>query len=469
MARIKGKWEWYNVITDEPCSLIGRGFSFTSNNEPFIGLRIFVGAGGGVDVAYLYDDDEQGVYYMGDSEVVNSNYRTIDFGSTQQEIDDGLYDFIVRHAISRDPKTVRGKWRWNESIPATDSADLMRGCAVSFTSNDKSYDLLSIDTVDIGAGVGSTWALFYGSDTVCVGEAGSESIPISPEYREMDFGSAEQEVSHELYLYLLANATYLMPEIAEKLGRIAENEQRVYDAGYRTGYEQGEAAGVEQGKRSEYDLFWDTFQKNGDRRYYERAFADTTNGGRMWINGKNYRPKYPMKPLQAMQMYEYGYLPYEAIAAVDFSECTDFYGTFAYFSIVGTDKKFPPIDISSATRTQNMFGWCTGIKEIEEICVSETTPYSSCFAGTTNLVEVKFNGTIAQNGLNFKDCTQLSVQSIESVINHLSGTTTGLKVTFSRTAVNKAFETSEGANDGETSAEWAGLIATKSNWTIALA
>jgi hypothetical protein len=34
-------------------------------------------------------------------------------------------------------------------------------------------------------------------------------------------------------------------------------------------------------------------------------------------------------------------------------------------------------------------------------------------------------------------------------------------------AVNKAFETSEGANDGKTSTEWETLIGTKTNWTIA--
>ena len=41
-------------------------------------------------------------------------------------------------------------------------------------------------------------------------------------------------------------------------------------------------------------------------------------------------------------------------------------------------------------------------------------------------------------------------------------------VTFSQTAVNKAFETNEGANDGSTSTAWRELIATRPNWTFAL-
>lgn len=247
-----------------------------------------------------------------------------------------------------------------------------------------------------------------------------------------------------------------------------------YNKGYQIGYDDGNAEGIaegiEEGKRAEYDLFWDTFQKNGQRRYYERAFADTTNGGRMWVYGKNYKPKYPMKPLAAQDMYAYCFLPYEAMAAVDFSECKDFYNTFAYFAISNADKKFPPIDISSATRTQNLFAWATGIKEIEEICVSETTPYSSCFTGTTNLVEVKFNGTIAQKGLSFKDCAKLSKGSIEDVIEHLSDSTDGLTVTFSKAAVDKAYETSEGANDGSNSGVWLDdKLSYRPNWTISLA
>ena len=47
--------------------------------------------------------------------------------------------------------------------------------------------------------------------------------------------------------------------IADKLTTIAENEQRVYDAG----------------KQAQYDEFWDDFQKNGtEYMYYGYAFAN---------------------------------------------------------------------------------------------------------------------------------------------------------------------------------------------------
>ena len=51
----------------------------------------------------------------------------------------------------------------------------------------------------------------------------------------------------------------------------------------------------------------------------------------------------------------------------------------------------------------------------------------------------------------------------------LTDTASGKTITFSKTAVNKAFETSAGANDGSTSAEWLALVGTKPNWTISLA
>ena len=57
--------------------------------------------------------------------------------------------------------------------------------------------------------------------------------------------------------------------------------------------------------------------------------------------------------------------------------------------------------------------------------------------------------------------------SIESVVNCALNANT-VRLTFSEEAVNKAFETSEGANDGSNSTEWKALADTKKNWTITL-
>jgi hypothetical protein len=69
--------------------------------------------------------------------------------------------------------------------------------------------------------------------------------------------------------------------------------------------------------------------------------------------------------------------------------------------------------------------------------------------------------------------------TILRVYDALSTTTTGKTVTFKKTAVDAAFETSKGAKDGSTSPEWLALKATRqtvdengdvvSGWNIGLA
>ena len=97
-----------------------------------------------------------------------------------------------------------------------------------------------------------------------------------------------------------------------------------------------------------------------------------------------------------------------------------------------------------------------------------TGSFNSVFLNAHSLKNVVFLGSIANGGLDLQWSTQLSKASITSLINALSETTSALSVTLSRTAVNAAFETSAGAKDGVSSAEWATLIATKPNWTISL-
>jgi hypothetical protein len=60
----------------------------------------------------------------------------------------------------------------------------------------------------------------------------------------------------------------------EKLVKVAENREKLYDGG------------VETGKKAEYDRFWDSYQENGQRWHYSYAFA-----GAAW-NDDNMIPKY---------------------------------------------------------------------------------------------------------------------------------------------------------------------------------
>lgn len=208
--------------------------------------------------------------------------------------------------------------------------------------------------------------------------------------------------------------------IAEKLTTVAENVPKVYEAG----------------KQAEYDEFWDNFQENGNRTYYPNAFC---YGG--W-NDDNFNPKYPIKP----------------------TSCNNMFMSAMYL----TDTKVD-IDLTGeGTQKYNIFNNAKKLKTVRKLIVNENTPMSGSFDYCTALENVTFEGVIGKNGLDLQWSTKLSKASIESIIYALSTTSNGLAVTLSATALNTAFETSEGAADGSTSEEWTNLISTKSNWTISL-
>ena len=282
--------------------------------------------------------------------------------------------------------------------------------------------------------------------------------------------------------------------IADKLTTIAENEQKVYDAGYKVGETEGEqkgylsgkeegynegynagekdgynvghsqgsidgynkgytegkedgvteghTIGYNEGQQAQYDLMWNGLQNNGNTADYQRKFLRINYGYAAWDLW--YNPKYDFKHKNSG-------------SAIDtFREChvkDVIKDNYAY---------------SGGMQFMYTFYQSTRLENARTIHVYENTTYTDPFGYCSGLKEVRFEGVIAQNGLKFSACTKLSKASIESVINALSSTTSGLTVTFSKVAVDTAFETSVGAVDGSISIEWTKLVATKSNWTIAL-
>lgn len=211
--------------------------------------------------------------------------------------------------------------------------------------------------------------------------------------------------------------------IADKLVTIAENEQKVYDAG----------------KKAQYDLFWDTIQNKGGIRDHTYLFYN--------FPGELFNPKYNFRATYSTtNTLGYAFAMSTITDMVKNTDCTNLYGTLNY-----------------------TWYQCKNLVNARTLIVVDRFDYSYAFYNCIELVEIRFSGTIGKNGLSFAQSTKLSKASIESVINTLSVTTSGLTVTFSKTAVNKAFETSSGANDGSTSTEWTTLRNSKSNWTISLA
>lgn len=103
----------------------------------------------------------------------------------------------------------------------------------------------------------------------------------------------------------------------------------------------------------------------------------------------------------------------------------------------------------------------------EALDFSAATNLTSALSQLRELRELRFQGSI-QADLSVKDSKLLSKDSIRSLLPCLSGTVSGKTLTLSLQAVDTAFETSEGAADGSSSAEWTALVDSKPNWTISL-
>ena len=246
--------------------------------------------------------------------------------------------------------------------------------------------------------------------------------------------------------------------IADKLSIIAENEQKVYDA--------GETAGIKQGKQTQKSNFEKAYSSWNSQTACDYFFA-----GKGWNNDSFY-VSCNLKPTRAQGMFAMSGISGDLADMcekrginIDFSNCK----LFANFSSnANSITRFGILDISKATDNIS-FAYNRALVTIDKLIVSASTKYSPyAFEECTKLVNLIVEGVIAKANFNVQWCTKLSKASIESIINCLSSTTSGLSVTLSLTAVKKAFETSSGANDGNTSEEWLNLIATKQNWTISL-
>ncbi len=228
--------------------------------------------------------------------------------------------------------------------------------------------------------------------------------------------------------------------IAEKLTTIVENEQKVYDAG----------------KKSQYDEFWDDYQQNGTLTSYVYAFA-----GKGWTK-ENFRPKYDIKPINARLMFNYGgnnclidmvALSEELGIVFDFSNTTYFYQCFCgnFFDRLGV------IDTTSSASLDGMFIEFQGTT-IDKLIIRSngTTTITSSFQSATNLKNITIEGVVGKD-FNIQ-YSPLSKKSIENVVSVLSDATSSLTLTLSKRAVENAFSDEE----------WETLVATKPNWTISL-
>ena len=214
------------------------------------------------------------------------------------------------------------------------------------------------------------------------------------------------------------------------------NEGR--DIWYQNGLSQGREEGRAEGRQAEYDRYWDTRQNEGKAVDYEYAFYGYPN--------ELFNPKYD---------FVFGVSAYSANNSFRNAKITD----------MVKDCNFTVLN--DAVGLTYTFYRARDLINARTLKVKESLKYSHVFDECNALKEIRFDGVIGQSGLNFKWSTNLSKSSIESIINALSSTTSGLTLTLSKSAVNNAFGVNvDDASTYPEGSEYYELRQSKSNWTI---
>lgn len=353
--------------------------------------------------------------------------------------------------------TIKGKWRWNDVVNCDYQAH--NEYHLNFESNKIKFDALKLEWY-----VGKH-ELYYRSlnDKYYIlagisANSGDDFYSVKEEYRVMDFGETEQEINDELYEFILANATEYSP-IAEKLVEVANNVQKVFEAGkqqghgegYDSGYDAGLEAGkeiggynegFEEGKKKEQSDFWDIFQNYGS----ESGMSYNEVFGKGRFTDANYNPKYP---IQVVEGTNSGYAMFNGAGNI-------------------TDIKVPIYH--RGTNLGYLFNACRTLKRIPALhMLAEVTNFQSAFYHCLLLEDITITGTIGEN-IDFQWSKKLTRASIESILNALSDTATGKTLTLSNDAVYEAFALRD--DDGNKlpylEGIWQEYIYIKSNWTITL-
>lgn len=272
--------------------------------------------------------------------------------------------------------------------------------------------------------------------------------------------------------------------IAEKLTVVAENVQKVYEAGYEKGkaeggsdytegYKNGYSVGMATGKDTQRFNFWSGLQKYGNLNDYSYLFYG-------WEEGI-FEPQYDIYPKNGTYMFGNFNTSNRIVSltellnrykvSLDTSRCTNFSYMF-YFSWINT---VPTLDTRAASDLTKMFNCATRTITIEKIILKDdgsqtfyTGSSDNCFYNCNTLVDVAFDGVIGNN-IGFRNSTKLSATSMANIMEHLSTTATEKTVHFNQTAVNAAvFPITSPTNPNVKYDSWEDLITkTKpSGWTV---
>lgn len=208
----------------------------------------------------------------------------------------------------------------------------------------------------------------------------------------------------------------------------SQGHETGYAEGWEFGLEDGKSQGYDEGYQTHYDEFWDVFQQNGNRQYYLRAFA-----GYGW-NSQNFYPKYDLileANESASQMF-YNWAKQEGEfdlaqrleecgVILDISKANYVDRMFAY----GRWIRLPVVDLTGIVPNNGnaatyIFGYCRFLETIDAVVVNENVKPSYWFEECFELKNLTIEGKLAQNGFDVSSCSQLTKESILSIVQALS-------------------------------------------------
>lgn len=194
---------------------------------------------------------------------------------------------------------------------------------------------------------------------------------------------------------------------ADKLKKIAENEPKVYEAGYNIG--------LAKGKTDANKSFWYNYQHDGTRKSYSYAFFGTG-----WYDS-TYNPQYKIYTEPKADRARY---------------------MFAWSGIVDTKV---PIEINSGITSKGspfveecIFLGCKHLTTIQELYINDyEATYTRWFDGCVNLTKITIKGKIKNNGFDIHWSKYLTAESIDSIVRALTTDKSGLTITLPAGAYNR--------------------------------
>ena len=215
------------------------------------------------------------------------------------------------------------------------------------------------------------------------------------------------------------------------------------------------------------DAMWDCIQNYGNRTDYRSCF---------FISGFSHiDPKWPVRASNSDSIFgNANKLETVNWEKFDLTATSSLYNAFGFcYLLTEVDTDLAVVN-GTATLLNSIFRNCYKLQRVKKLTAFPSAVWKNSFDECRELTHIIFDGEIGANGLNLQWSTKLDKESIESIINALSTTTSDLSVTLSETAVNQAFgyeeilDDSPNWVDGIYSPEWVALVDSKPNWTITL-